>query len=281
MSAAIKDVVVVAISQQEDQGALTCAECLARAYDAHVAALIVAVHPGSIFAREEAPLSEVLTDLARGSRGEAALRQKEIRAWIAQRGVPFEVRTLEVEDALHDQKVLAHARHADVTVMTKPISHEDVARQAIWQSVLFRSGRPVLLTPRNWLGDSVGRRILVAWNAKREGVRAVADAMPLIAAAEHVAVTTIDATPSAEGHGDRPGHDLTLHLARHGAKAEVMNVDGLGRPAGVRLLEVAREWRADMIVMGGYGHARAAEWLLGGVTRDIIGLAEIPVLMSH
>jgi nucleotide-binding universal stress UspA family protein len=96
-----------------------------------------------------------------------------------------------------------------------------------------------------------------------------------------VVVATVDATPSGDGHDEVPGRALAVHLARHGAKAEVMNLDGLGRSASERLLEVAREIGADMIVMGGYGHARAAEWLLGGVTHDMIAKADIPLFMSH
>jgi nucleotide-binding universal stress UspA family protein len=222
-----------------------------------------------------------LQDLAKGSRGEAALRQAAIEDWLSKREVDFEVRSLQIENALHDRQVLAHARHADLTILSKPTPGDDLARRATWESVLFGSGRPVMLAPVNWSGPTLGRRILVAWNGRREASRAIADAMPFISKADAVVVATVDAIPSSDGHGERPGRDMALHLARHGAEVEVENLDGLGRAAGLRLLECAHAMGADMIVMGGYGHARAAEWLLGGVTQEMIVLADIPIFMAH
>lgn len=281
MSAPFRDILAVAISPDGDAGALNAAACLARVPGVHATLIALAVHVSSDYAETVAPLSAVLEDLARGPRNEAAAKRAAVEAWAAQSGVSFELRALQIEDALHDRQVLAHARHADITIMTKPNPRGDVARAATWQSVLFGSGRPLILMPSDWRGDVLGRRILVAWNAKREASRAVGDAMPLLAAAERVVVATVDAIPSGDGHDDIPGRALALHLARHGAKAEVMNLDGFGRPAGERLLEAARDAGADLIVMGGYGHARAAEWLLGGVTHDMIAMAHIPLLMSH
>jgi nucleotide-binding universal stress UspA family protein len=281
MDTPLIDILAAVISLEGDEGALRAAECLAHTYNAHATALVLTVHPGSDFAETIVPLSVVLEDLARGPQGEAARIQAEIEAWVAKSDIDFEVRALQIENALRDRQVLAYARHADLTVLTKPNPHRDVGRRLTWESVLFGAGRPVLLVRSNWSGDALGRRILIAWNAKREASRAVCDAMPFIVRADAVVVATVDAMPSADGHGERPGHDLALHLARHGAKVEVENLDGLGRAAGLRLLEAARAINADMIVMGGYGHARAAEWLLGGVTREMIEFADIPLLMSH
>lgn len=281
MGGFLKDILAIVISREGDEGVLKAAACLARTCNAHASLLILAIHPASNFAPTVAPLSVILEDLTRGAEGDAALKQKAIEDWVSKSDLHCEIRTLQIENALQDRQVLAHARHADLTIMSKPSPQGDAARRAIWESVLFGAGRPVLLMPVSWSGDILGRRILIAWNAKREASRAVADAMPFIVGADKVVVATVDAVPSADGHGERPGHDLALHLARHGAKAEVENLDGLGRAAGVRLLEAARAMDADLIVMGGYGHARAAEWLLGGATFEMIQLADIPILMSH
>lgn len=281
MEVSFKNILAVVISREGDEGALQAAACVARARDAHAIALILAIHPASNFAPTVAPMSVILEDLARGSEGDAALKQAAIEAWVAKSDVRFETRVLQVEEALHDRQALAHARLADLVIMTRPSPHGDLARRTAWEIVLFGAGRPVLLVPSNWSGEALGRRMLVAWNAKREASRAVADAMPFIIGAEKVVVATVDAVPSAEGHGERPGHDLAAHLARHGARVEVENLDGLGRTPASRLLEAAHAIDADMIVMGGYGHARAAEWLLGGVTSDLAEGADIPLLMSH
>jgi nucleotide-binding universal stress UspA family protein len=281
MGVEIKDILSAAISLERDEGALRAAELIARVNNAHAKALILSVHPASDFAEPIAPLSVVLEDIARGPQSEAALEQKAIEAWVARSYVSFEIASLSIEAALGGREILAHARHADLIIMTRPAPHGDRAHHTLFETLLFGAGKPVLLVPVNWRGDALGRRILIAWNARREATRAVADAMPFLVGADKVVVATVDALPSGDGHGERPGHDLAAHLARHGVKAEVENLDGLGRSAAERLLETAREMNADMIVMGGYGHARAAEWLLGGATRDMTEMAEIPILLSH
>lgn len=281
MNTPIKDIVVAVVSLERDEAALRAAEYIARDHGAHARVLILSVHPASDYADPIAPLSVVLEDLARGSQGEVALKQKAIEGWAAKSDVNFEIAPTSIEAALGGREVLAQARHADLTIMTRPTPHGDRAHHALFEIVLFGAGKPLLLVPPSWSSRALGQRILIAWNAKREASRAVGDAMPFIVGAERVVVATVDALPSAEGHGERPGHDLATYLARHGAKAEVENLDGLGRSAAERLLETAREMNADMIVMGGYGHARAAEWLLGGTTRELSELSEVPLLMSH
>ena len=95
----------------------------------------------------------------------------------------------------------------------------------------------VLLAPPGWEGESLSDRILIAWNARREAARAVADAMPLLVKARDVVIATIDAVPSDGGHGPAPGKDLAVHLERHGVNVRVNNVDGMGRTAAGALMD--------------------------------------------
>jgi nucleotide-binding universal stress UspA family protein len=138
-----------------------------------------------------------------------------------------------------------------------------------------------LLAPPGWAGESLTDRILIAWDAKREAARAVADAMGLLAKAREVVIATIDAVPSEAGHGPVPGKDLAVHLERHGVNVRVNNVDGMGRSEAGALMDEAAALDANLIVMGGYGHARAQEWLWGGVTRDLTQTASTPLFLSH
>ena len=140
---------------------------------------------------------------------------------------------------------------------------------------------PVLVVPYAGRYETVGRRVLIGWSATREAARAVSDAMPLLAAAEIVTVLTIDAREGTDAHGELPGADISLHLARHGVKAEIERTVSAGIPAGDVLLSRAADLGADLLVIGAYGHSRVRELLLGGVTRSILQSMTLPVLMSH
>lgn len=276
----IKDLLVPAISLEGDEAALLAAEMIAPKFDAHAIALILAVHAASDFAPEVAPLSEVLLNLTVGARQYAAGERKKILDRLKRGPVRFETRDLVIEDALVDRQVLAHARHADLTIISRRPG-PDLARRVLLESVLFGSGRPLLLVPSDWRRTALWDRIVIGWNAKREATRAVVGAMPFLRLAREVVVATVDAVPCADGHGQAPGRDLAAHLARHGVRVEVNNIDGLGRSEGAALLDACAAIDADMMVMGGYGHSRAAQWLLGGVTREMLRGAPIPLLLAH
>jgi nucleotide-binding universal stress UspA family protein len=131
---------------------------------------------------------------------------------------------------------------------------------------------PYIGAPQN-----LGKKILVAWNASREASRAVADAMPMLEAADSVEVFAVE----PNGMGDAPGADIAAHLARHGINATANKTTGLDIDVGDVLLNQAADSGADLIVMGGYGHSRMRELVLGGATRHILEHMTVPVLLSH
>jgi nucleotide-binding universal stress UspA family protein len=105
--------------------------------------------------------------------------------------------------------------------------------------------------------------------------------MPLLAAAETVTVLTIDAREGPQRHGELPGADISLHLARHGVKVQIERAVSGGLPIGEVLLSRLADLAADLVVMGAYGHSRMRELLLGGATRTLLRSMTVPVLMSH
>lgn len=144
--------------------------------------------------------------------------------------------------------------------------------------VVLNAGRPVLIVPCMGEFASVGKRVLISWDASREATRAVNDVIPLLKRAEIVQVACFNA--DAQPFGDQPGDDIALYLARHGIKVEVlqnMNVQNVAHA----LLSRAADLSSDLLVMGCYGHSRLRERLLGGATRTILENMTIPVLMSH
>ncbi|MBD2750645.1 universal stress protein [Microvirga sp. BT688] len=168
------------------------------------------------------------------------------------------------------------ARYFDGTVLQQPDPAGTETADLI-EAVLFRSGRPVVIVPSHQ-GPLQPRTVLIAWDEGRPAARAVADALPLLVIAERVEVVTVGT------HGrDRERHSshLVRHLARHGIETHGASlVTDRGSVASMLLCHAA-EVKADLIVMGGYGHSRLREIVLGGTTRRIIQTMTVPVLMAH
>ena len=122
-------------------------------------------------------------------------------------------------------------------------------------------------------------RIMVCWDGSRHAARAIADAMPFLLRAKSLDVVVVAGEP---GKSDEiAGADIAQHLARHGLNVELRRLVSRDMDVANTLLSHAADWDADLMVMGGYGHSRLREFLLGGVTRGILASMTVPVLMSH
>jgi nucleotide-binding universal stress UspA family protein len=174
-----------------------------------------------------------------------------------------------------------HARYADLTVVGqgRDLTNAPYDLTFLPEELALGVGRPVLVVPRYGTFDTVGERVLIAWNGSREATRAVHDALPLLMLAAKVTVLSID--PEREPAPRLPSADIALHLARHGIVAEADWTPGLDVAVGDILLSRAADVGADLIVMGAYGRSRVREMVLGGATRHILQQMTVPVLMSH
>ncbi len=143
-------------------------------------------------------------------------------------------------------------------------------------SAMLDSGRPALVLPYVLLEPALPRRVLVAWKATRESARAVTAALPLLQQAEVVQVAVFD-----EGGGIRDEAPIVDYLAAHGVSATLKKETALEHELGAQLLSLAADAQADLLVMGCYGHGRAREWALGGVTRTVLASMTLPVLLCH
>lgn len=275
-----KEVLAPIISLEADEMALRVVADLAARFDAHATALVVSIWAGSEFAHEQRPLSEALADLAAGAQSQSALERGKIIAWLERNDLNLEVRQVSVEAAVARYESVAHARMADLVVARRCETHAHVRRE-LMEDMLFKSGRPVMVLPPETSKAPDWDRILIAWNARAEGVRAVVAALPLLCRAKQVRVVTVDAARSAMGHGEPPGRELATYLARHGVTVEVCNLDGLGREHSRALSDAAMDFGADLVVMGAYGHSRAREFVLGGVTRELLREARVPLFLAH
>lgn len=175
-----------------------------------------------------------------------------------------------------------HARYADLIVLgqTDPSQGSSATPADMPQSVVLSAGRPVLIIPYAGHFRTLGKRVMFLWNASRESARAARDALPFLMAASEVRVTVFDAKANMHGHGDEPGSDVGVYLARHGVNVAI-NRESSGGDVGATALSRANDFDADLIVMGGYGHSRIREWALGGVSKSLLAHMTVPVLMSH
>jgi nucleotide-binding universal stress UspA family protein len=178
------------------------------------------------------------------------------------------------------ESVPIHGRYADVLVIGQPNETDASGVEPDFaERLVLASGRPALVIP--YAGDfpTVGTRVLVAWNASREATRALTDAIPILREAKQVDVIAFN--PKDAPHGEVPGADIGLYLARHGIKVSVSQQTAEDVDVGNQLLSRAADLDSDLIVMGAYGQPRMKELILGGATRTILKSMTVPVLMSH
>jgi nucleotide-binding universal stress UspA family protein len=145
--------------------------------------------------------------------------------------------------------------------------------------VLFESGRPVIFVPFIQKVALKLDRVMVCWDGSRTATRAVADAMPFLQKAGQVEIVMIGAKPAHED--EIPGVDLGQHLARHGLEVSIRRITSPDIDVASTILSYAADTCADFIVMGGYGHSRLREFILGGATSAMLRSMTVPVLMSH
>ena len=257
---------------------LAAAFRLARAFDAAVVGMYLV--PGTTMTPSGAALLPDDVAAARLGRYGDAQHEAEaaFRAQATQAGVR-EVEWRAPAGAMVDAAILA-ARCTDLVIL----SQDDPAaggRNAFATNVVLGCGRPTLVVPYIGAPADFGERILVAWDGGREAARAVGDALPLLARARHVDVIAVDSDTDEDVEERLSVARLAQWLAAHGVTADVDRQHAGDVGTGEWLLSRAADLSADLLVMGGYAHARLRELVVGGVTRTMLRSMTIPVLLSH
>ncbi len=263
-------------------GRLQAAIDFARAHEAHLTGLYIVREPDLPgFVTAQLPRDAI--EAQRADSKEAA--DAAVAAFLAKterEGINADARV--VRAALTDVApvVARHARYADLVIAGQADPDESgPSGRHLVEDLVLSAGRPVLAVPYIGAARPIGRTVTVAWNAGREAARAVADAMPILEAAQKVHVVMVDPVSSRDGHGQEPGADIALSLARHGVKAEAHAIAAGDLEAGDAILSWLADSDSDLLVMGLYGHARFREMVLGGVSRRILDSMTVPVLMSR
>jgi nucleotide-binding universal stress UspA family protein len=207
---------------------------------------------------------------------------QKVTARFEQRGKTFRaqgrsLKQIEWRSALEPpgEVLLREARAADLLVIGRRRSGDDADPGVIG----LRAGRPVLLVP-----DTIAalplRRVAVAWKDTRECRRAVRDALPFLQQAKEVLLVEIGEDES-QSQAKKNLADVAAYLVRHRVIVAAEIWHRPRRPIAAELLHVAEEEKADLIVAGGYGHSRLGEWILGGVTRELLTASPVCSLLSH
>lgn len=178
--------------------------------------------------------------------------------------------------------MVLQARYADLAVIGQfdPAAVIPSVPSNLPELLVLDSGSPVLIVPHSGTPTQLWRRVVVAWDGGLAATRAVRDALPLLAAADSVDILVMQTSHAEQTHGEQPGADLALFLARHSLQVNVV-VRPISGATGEALLSLLADMSADLLVMGAYGHTRFRELLLGGVTRTLLQSMTVPVLMAH
>jgi nucleotide-binding universal stress UspA family protein len=275
----LRDILVLLRAGHDERTALAVAGDLAGQHRAFLRALYLDAAPqptiADCFAIGTSAVNEVMDDLEAeandGVRNAQTAFTKELEACGASGDLTI------LPPCFSAAEVWDQARMADLVVIARPEAEDPAFAHSI-DRLLVEGGTPCLLVPGQAKSGTAFRRIVVAWNGSREAKRAIDEAMPLLHRAEAIQLLTIGDPPAAPAPHD--DHAVATHLARHGLIAEIAHVAEDGGIADT-VLEAARSFGADLLVMGAYGHSRTAEALLGGVTHDVVRAATLPVLLSR
>ena len=178
--------------------------------------------------------------------------------------------------------VIEHGRVCDLIIASQR-KHDWTLSQWLEEPerIGIESGRPVLLVPNNGKISVPPKRATIAWNGCREAVRAVFDALPLLAATDDVNIVWVQPERDRQAAGDLPGSDICATLTRHGLKCLASQTSATNAGVGTELLRQANAFGSDLLVMGVYGHSRMREFILGGASREVLEGMDRLVLMSH
>jgi nucleotide-binding universal stress UspA family protein len=278
-----KDIVVPITATPGDADAINVAIDLAAHFGAHLAVLELVNLPMPMPGPWGLMPDVTMSDLYSRLRAQGEVNVAKRKASLENVAVQAEVRLVESLFA-EPARMAAHCAHyADLSVVAGGINvtAEGETAHAYVSALLLESGRPVLVVPPRSRAAQPPRRIALAWRPTAEAARAVNDAMPFLVQAERVDVLIVDPPAGERDDGQQPGADIATHLARHGVRAHVVIHESRGRAVSSILLQHAREMPAHLIVAGGYGHSRLREWVMGGVTRELLVSSPVPLLFSH
>ena len=276
----IKVVLVRLDGTSGDEFRLAASESLAKLFGSHLVGLILNTLPEPAFA-ESGVSVEFWTRLLEQARERGNDLESDLGKRLRAISPSSELRRFDVY--AHEQARVAsrESRIADVFLALR-LSDVDktVELHDVVEEILFESGRHLFLVADQKDFGNGFEHAIIAWNRSREAARAVAEALPYLSKTRAVTVVVIDQSAVSDPLA-KEGDDLVNYLRHQGISASIHVAKGRGLDTSSALLEVIAEQKADLIVMGGYGHSRLREWLLGGVTYNLLRKSPVSLIIAH
>lgn len=272
--------VCTVISSPADTGTLTAAMGCARLWQSHLDVICTATHtfePEVMMPDFGMPgVIETLTDDAERDAG-TALDQIEAmaRAALAHEAFDWSCQRLQGDSVSVARSVLDACRFADVAVLAHA-SRTDVENHTLFSAMLSGSRVPVLLVPPSHTPRFT--RIVVAWDDSPQALAAIRAALPLLERASAVSLLMVGPDTADDV---TPAEAVALMLSRHNVRVTVTHRPRDKTAIADVLKAFAAEQRADLIVMGAYGHSKMRERLMGGVTLSMLRNPGVPLFLAH
>jgi len=279
----LKNIGVFVDATPEGEKRIDYAATLAHQCGAHLAGIHVvsAVRPeyrSDYYVIGEKAIRALLAERKAADEAATSNVRRRFEAISAKRDLSAEFRV--IRRGGPDEDLALSSLHSDLVVIGQR-ELQELKGYTSPEKLLLSSGAPILVIPSGWKSESVGNKILVGWNASREARRAVADALPFLVAASSVTLLVVDSEGRAGRHGEEPGADIALYLARHGARVDVEQVLSKGTPVAEIILSHAADHGMDLIVIGAYSHARFVEMMFGGVNAETGACSAADVTVSE
>lgn len=279
----LKDIQVHLDGSPLDEVRLGHGALLAREFEAHLTGLFTNPLPEYTYVTDASDTAvAIIAQMREEARTEGDAIETRLNVRLRAFDVPSEIRRFDAVLSELEVRMPQEARWGDIFVACRPYGSDRASawRQVI-EAVLFGSGRAIYLVPETLGAGKLPRQPFVCWSNSREAARALSEALPFLKSAGQAVLAIADPDTGSGASWREPAADVARHLHRHGIKTEVAEI-ALGRhtPAEA-LLHEAHQRQSDLVVLGGYGHSRLREWALGGVTRDMLLSADMPLLLAH
>ena len=276
----IKDVLLHLSTDATAEFTTDYAVSVAGAFGAHLAGVAFAFEPALSVAPIGGGLPADFIDAERAAAEEAARRAKAKLDEVARlSAISVESRVIPGSLAHAEDVFSQMARRFDLSIVRQAAPDAVGPEELMIEAALFQSGRPVLIVPHSQRSGMKLDRVMVCWDRSRSATRAIGDAMSFLKLAKSIDVVVVDSEKLKSS--ELPGAEIARHLARHGLTLELKRIGSGSTDAASTILSYAERVSAGLIVMGGYGHSRLREMILGGVTREILSAMTVPTLMSH
>jgi nucleotide-binding universal stress UspA family protein len=274
----LKDVVVSLSGRAPRDFAAEYATSIAATFGAHIAGVSFLYEP----VIPDGTLGGIPVDLIELQREENSKAANDaisrFDAGVKKAGISAETRILDATFGGPATLFAQIARRFDLAVVGQAQREGGASDELIIEGALFESGRPLVVVPYIQKRGMTLDRVLACWDGSRTAARAIGDAMPFLERAKAVDIVIVAEERKSD---ETTGANMSEHLARHGVRASVKRIAKGDLAIEDVLLSYAADSGADFMVMGGYGHSRLREFILGGVTRGILASMTLPVLMSH